>query len=587
MNTITDWPSLLDARQKAFVNPNLDKTLTYLRTARVPGEGWGPYPKLGSDLHHSSLAIQALSNAGDASFVGTIAGAASYFRSRNEGQLHELCIEDICDLLLLIRVEQRPEDDEYVQSLISLLLDACNHLLEKGRQPSVRTICSILLAALEWGDCSQSLACMLTERLIKMQNTDGSWPSAGGDSSSIVASAMAIRVLTRLEKTDDGGNTLRRGLIFLNSEIDRKTWSGIGIEGDTFSQAVVLRALAEAQSNEYKCIQDGIDILLSSMNMDGSWGGGAGEPGNVENTALSLLALVAAGENKFLPARLAKAAITDLQAQLGEVNRERDNLRQDFDRKIQDECGLVVQERNKLIKENKGLKDRTQTAEKDAKKSREALETTKLRMIQVERETQMVASDHHLTISPFSPSPAFYRHPSFYLRSFVAPIITANLLILASLAANLAIWEWPMSILRWLALVAISAIGLSGAFILWLRYRVAAREMVSLNLDQSLKRDMYVGGEEESNDLHYLRSMYLSMAETMPSSVREEMAYRLTEILSAPMDIGYRFGEELAFKLRLPSTKRREFTMWLGLVLRLSTTERRLLLGQLQRMTLR
>src|SRR5205085_6923495 len=124
-------------------------------------------------------------------------------------------------------------------------------------------------------------------------------------------------------------------------------------------------------------IREGIDTVLSRINSDGSWGGGPKEAGNIEITAVCLLALTTAGENRFVPARMALAALNDLQHQLNRITDERDKLSQDFEKRVQAECGLVVTQRNDLLIENKTLKTKidSATAENDkAKAAQEAAE---------------------------------------------------------------------------------------------------------------------------------------------------------------------------------------------------------------------
>src|SRR5258708_26249080 len=116
--SLVSWLSLIETNQQVFAGRGLDKTLLYLRNARTPGEGWGAYPRLDSDLHHSALAIQALSYSGDNSSIGTVAGAASILRKQKADSLEQLGVEAICDLIVIARSEQRPGAEYYIERLL-------------------------------------------------------------------------------------------------------------------------------------------------------------------------------------------------------------------------------------------------------------------------------------------------------------------------------------------------------------------------------------------------------------------------------------------------------------------------------------
>jgi squalene-hopene/tetraprenyl-beta-curcumene cyclase len=66
-------------------------------------------------------------------------------------------------------------------------------------------------------------------------------------------------------------------------------------ENPTYGTARVLAAYRDLDKMNTNCAQRGIAWLLASQNADGGWGGSAGVPSGIEETALAVDALLDAG----------------------------------------------------------------------------------------------------------------------------------------------------------------------------------------------------------------------------------------------------------------------------------------------------
>jgi hypothetical protein len=352
--------------------------------------------------------------------------------------------------------------------------------------------------------------------------------------------------------------------------LEKTGWQQLGSAGDTFTQAMVLLALAELPLDLYEIIREGVEVVGGSRNRDGSWGGGSGETGNIEITALSLLALVAAGENRFVPASLARAALTGIGRQMEEITCERDNLRQEFEKRVQGECGKVVKERNDLLKLNETLNLRLRSVRK-----RRSLEA------EPDDEVIMVLEDDEGYPSFRESKVQASLTRTLALRFFGENLGRLTFFFALSLTVTMAIYlsmKKPFPNSLWYVAGILAAVGLFVMFSDWRqkRRRLANRE--SANFELVALRP----------ELARLRLKYYELSESWPLSVREELAYRLfTELVGMPPEIGVRYSEDLAAKLGFGTKERKEFLVWVSRVMLLSSRDRRVLVTQLQRAYLR
>lgn len=572
-----NWLSQLDGEEVVFASDRLGRTIRYLKEARTPGKGWGPYPKSTTDLHHTALVLQALYYSRDKSLEPTIADAASYIRKTESVQLNQLSLEDVSDLLSIVRSEQRRGSEEYIAQLLATLEQAYAAVLESNAGMSIRQLTSAFLAVLELGRSDMGLVKTWTERLVHMQHPDGGWPNVTEKSSSVVATAMALQVLTRLTG-EQASEALGRGLLYVRNQLAETTWKNIGMNGDTFSYTTVLRALAEIPIADYNWSKQGVDLLFTRMNSDGSWGDGPGEPGNVESTAMCLLSLAAAGQTRFVPARLAKVAIMEVQSQLNLVTDQRDKLRQDFEKRVDDVSDNLLQERNELLLENDNLKSRLKTVQEEVQSARSAQQAAEYRSLVIERElVQLRTIRPSDTDSDDALKFGNIRVPSFVVR--ILAVVVGPIILLSGISWYLL--QQPRQL--WSTIVAIILLVIATIFSGFAAFALNERRRIDQNV-QSLQRLRYSDLLSASSDISLLRRTFSMMSATWDPYVSEELAYRLfSDIPDMSPEVAGRYTEDLATKLRLAPEQRVELLSWVGQVARLDTAQRRVLLTQLQR----
>lgn len=156
--------------------------------------------------------------------------------------------------------------------------------------------------------------------LLDLQNSDGGWPTfcrgwgaLPFDRSGVDLTAHALRALTRWyhalppESRAFRARVVRarqRGLAYLyRSQRKDGSWlplwfgnqHGRDDENPTYGTAKVLAAYRDLDKMDARPARQGTRWLLSSQNADGGWGGAAGTPSSIEETALTLDVLPFAG----------------------------------------------------------------------------------------------------------------------------------------------------------------------------------------------------------------------------------------------------------------------------------------------------
>lgn len=566
---LTDWLGTFDSNQQIFAKDELVKSVTYLKGARNPGQGWGPYPRLPTDSHHSALAVQALSSLSDPSYQGVIADVASYFRSGFSSDVGSLSLEKICDLLTILRADGRPDEELQVQ-LINELPKIYDNLIASGEARALVKVSLTLLAVSE-SSANLQLANALTNHLVDYQRPDGAWPALSGGEVSLVTTAVTLRSLGALA-SERAQEARQRGLIFLYDYISRFGWGAVGKGEDVFTRASVLWTLASVPSTDYDLIRSGIESLKKLRNDDGSWGSFEGQVGNIEATSLSLLALVASGENSYVPARLAKAAVYNVQADLTTVTEERDKLKEEFETNVTAECGAVVIERNRLLTENKRLQAEITEERKLSVKAENDLEQAEIRMSNLERELYLLGAMRRKSEMELGT----HLLPETLLSSRIASIILIPMPLLFAITLIYIFLQWPPN---WWRIIVYLMVLSTAAASSWILYRWSVFQSLATGFERA---------PEVLNDsaVSSLRRMYMDIMAELPPAIREEFAYRLlTTMTSMSAEIGERYAEELTFRIDIPSYLRSRLTGWIRYALRLSPTDRRVLFDSLLRLT--
>jgi len=555
-----NWSAAFPKYEEIFSSGIVERGVEYLVNSRIPGEGWGILPGLPTELHPTSLAVSALFGSRSRTAMGTAAGAATFVREQYGKTVDALSLEGVCDLLFVSAAEQRPMDDDYRQRLAAAAV-ACYDILDASEsQTSTRLLCTFLIAVEQARLAVPVDTSDLIGRLCLSQRPDGGWPPLPQQPSSMVASAFAVRAL--MCRTDRRAlDAAARGSSFLLGQLASLGWAQIASTGGMFAVALILWALASSDV-EYRAVRDGIDLLQSTITSDGGWGDGPNEKASIETTAICLLALTAAGENRFIPVRLAATAVALLDRKVISLTNELDMIKGAMRKSVQDECGGVVRERDRLLKKNEDLSKQLTAATRQVREKIEDDERIRAERYRWEREVQLLQGT------------TFRRKTRV---SWVRYAIAEGpwlILFMAAVSGISLIWQWPLTLVRGLGIMGILLVAAT------LGWRLSRGR---ITMDSPLVEPGDLRG-----DLEMLRAMYADMSASWPPSIREELTYRLfTEFVEMPPDIGTRYAEELAMRIGLPSAARAAFAHWARLATRIPPSERRLLFSQLERIILR
>jgi hypothetical protein len=570
---ITYWLSLFEQDQQCHISEDLHSTISFLRIARKQGEGWGPYSKFQSNLHQSALVIQALFKSSEKSIVGTAADASAFFLNYYGDKIENLKIEEICDLLTIINAEKKPIDEQISGLLIETLINSLNQTIDY-QILTVKNLSYAITVLLDHDPAIENKISNWISILINVQLTNGGFPASNNISNaSNIATAWGLRALNRIKRKNE---SLNKAVDFLENEIANETWELIG-KRDIFTHATILLALAESPSAKYVVLREGMNSLMSLKNIDGSWGATQGQTGDIEITALSFLALVTSGKNSFIPYKIAKAAIHQVNHELKKIQEERDNLKRDFDNKLNDDCGKVLHERNVLLAENRKLKsDNNDLRKVNLKKNieRESFQEDYFRN-RFLKEFNKLDTD----IKYYSTSQSFMGKLLEFIRNqdwtlvifFVSAAVTTFFLI-HDYNKNDSLLTKTLEISSFILLIV-------GAVIfLIVRYNTRKRTYKYLTKDSYSK--FLRSGPSPLIDLRY---EFIDMAEDWPPSLREEIIYYLFKnILDSPPEIGLRFIEDVIIRFKMSANERKKLQRWVISVLEFDPRERRILFEQLR-----
>lgn len=341
-----EWHHIIASREGTFVSPIMEKAAQYLRNARNEEGGWGYYKGLPTDIHASSLAIEALRINKGRELETSAEDAAVHIKTIISCNLDTLGIQQIVDLLNILS-GTKPRDSELESKVVARLKDLRHDAGWGEPEPSVTLSCGVILAFLKLENPPQDVIKQWVDYLAQCQRSDdGGWGATPDSKSAIIPTSRALRVLNCF--SDKSLTETRSASIeFFRNYFQTKDWNELG---DTFTISTVLRALSEIEEFSFEIVQAGIDSLYERVNSDGGWGPVKGEPSNIEYTALSMIALSSVGENKFVPSRLVNATLETAEAKIMQLRNERDRLLEDVDQRVQKEIKNIIYERNELQK---------------------------------------------------------------------------------------------------------------------------------------------------------------------------------------------------------------------------------------------
>lgn len=589
-----NWSQLFATRQQIFAASEIRNAVKFLECARTPSKGWGLYPGLPSELHQTALAIKALRSLNDPNTQGLIADVATYYKNDKEKTLQQLSLTDLADLLIVVRSETSLDSD-YVEKVLNAIKFQYNSLLTNGQTIPLRDLGLLILSVRDLWDHLKEFNSSWLIKLLNSQLPDGSWPASDGNTGCVITTSMIVQVLSELEIQDK--EPLQRGLQFLIKFTKEKGRQPSDYIEDTFTTATVLSAISKIPDVPYHLLSDGVNNLLKLKNQDGCWGGGANEPSTVECTSLALLALIDAGENRFVPVRLAEAAFHDVLVGINKISNDLEQLKKDFDGKVQQQIGNVVQERDKLRAENKALKKELRNFEKQAHFFEQVEFADKFSNILKYSENQTIIKDKssptrgilniiHDVINLTNP---------FIIRNTIVIIALTSITWLFYTIISQIIKNKNQSILQSILqaisplttinyLLIIMPVLLITMLLIYLRLLRAKRRF---NFDRELFKLERAKIEQIKSGyvlpISVLSDAFINVSRDWPHSIREELIYRLNkEFVELPPDIALRLIESLMNRFKLDFDQKIFLRQWIKLIMDLQVADRRVLFDRLR-----
>lgn len=571
------WRQHFLLRQQCVVVADLARAGVFLRSMQTSGGGWPIHRGLGPDLHATALAVESLAQFNDDASRVSSANGAIFLMRWQRNRLDELNLDQLADLLNAANAEQQP-DSEYVNSILRAIHKRFGKIGKGEAEFAVPSVSAAL-----WSNARTKGRTDLPEGIIEgleglQSRDDGSWPVLAEGPTSLVATCGALRALSVAGRNRE---RIQRGTDFLLNAVKKAPWDSLGKEDDLFTHAILLRTLAEMPAVSYELVASGVSALVKVQNGDGGWGGALSEPSTVENTALNMMALIAAGEAQFLPVRLAVAAMEQAEQILTVATAERDKLKEGFDRELEVRSGQLVRELKDLRKQNEELR---------AKNEQLRTKNDELRISNEESRAKIAEMRVRLDRSFSGLSPETLDVTKVVVdqqRSRRFLIISTAVMLIVSTAALAT--SGNMKWIGWALLsaaIAMSILVLSDYFAR--RYR---------RLNKSLERVLQERFEVSRAGTRYdipdeplgvssrrFVEPFLRINARIPPSVREELLYRLfSDFPEMPPEIVPRYARDLVLRLSLPPDEGYPLMEWLERMSTLPPGERRVLLDSITR----
>jgi hypothetical protein len=325
-----DWLTRLRTGEEHVVPGPLRRAMTFLLEAQNPGEGWGDYPNLPTDLQVTAQVIAALRTFRRSKADVAAANAAAWTHAT-----HGSCdtADDLIALLSIAGTEGRAEGS-YADRLGDDL---------GGRIATVST--GLLARALPAAGTARETARPWLDELLARQRGDGSWQSAG-HAGSIPVTACAVRALAPWRSLPHVAKAADRGLAYLRAVLGERGWDSPALT-TTYVLTLVIRALATGTSDS-ALVEEGLGRLREYQRPDGGWGGGPGEPSSAEQTAAAVIAFAESEAFRYVPLRTARQAVSELTASLADLARRHEALDSQIDARVEERAGRILADRDRL-----------------------------------------------------------------------------------------------------------------------------------------------------------------------------------------------------------------------------------------------
>ncbi len=333
--------------QQSYIPRYLDESVRFLRRARETRSGWPLFPGLPTNLHSTALVIKTLHLVDEQAYRVEIAEGAAYVRQECTGSSYKSA-QDLIDQLTIANCE---DSEPAHRRLLIDELDA--ELLGIEQSPSASTtklLAQAVVAILDAGD--HTLANRYAFTMLERQNIKtGAWPDTPpARNESLAATCWAVRALAPLH-VDEHLASIQKSVRYILSVIE-KGWNEVAL-GGTYPLTLIIRSLLAAggsDTNTLPAQEQGMSLLVQEMNNDGGWGVKKGEVSGTDYTALAVAALFEGGVGRYLPCRSVEKLVYKIRTYAEGVERERDILKHKFEKRIEERCGRVNDERLEFAK---------------------------------------------------------------------------------------------------------------------------------------------------------------------------------------------------------------------------------------------
>lgn len=558
MDEAARWDEALQARTVALPNQRLDDAIKFLESAKH-SNGWGLYPGAALDRHASALAVAALRTAADSWLIGE---STAYFLQKYRDQVNGLGVDPLIDVIELIK-DALPHEEDVRKQLAKRVKQHLRSLQGEEGMGTTTRLAALLATARSAELIGQSDAEAGWQRLIVTQNSDGSWSAVRGSRGTLIATATALVALGHAP-LDSGMGVQHDAFRFLSSQLATIEVNSEPL--DSFTVAVTLLAVASYEGCDYWLVADLEDALLDQQNSDGGWPEQPDSPSTVEHTALAVLALTAAGARSHVPTRLARAALAQARGEIGDLGEERDRLQSEFDAAVQEKCGG-------LMTENERLKGALLKANDTA----DQVSMLEERLAQLRRVTEPVAYGSELLLE----TPL--RSREYIMVASAISIITAAILVTASIASGLL--DIGMSgVGAILSGAAVSLVAFAVAREAWRNRERRYERAVNTFAERAHSQWIPVDAGSVDERLRALRITFIRILDGCAPPVREELVYLLFDrFVDIPADVAARLAEQTGARLGVSSEATMQFRRWASAAALLEPAERRVLFDQIRR----
>jgi hypothetical protein len=570
--SVSAWLSTLQEQERTLLPEHLQRAARFLASSRNPGEGWGPSRGLSTDLGQSALAIEALMAIDNADFRAPIAEAALHLQQSIGENFERLSVDELLDYGAVICGDPT-FDHEYADLIADEILQRYESLVRGEAELQTGILSRLLLARLVDERAATEIREDWERRLLARQSdSDGGWPALSDGRSSVIPTTLAVRALAKCDQ-ERSRHARNRGLDYLRAAVAEQGWQDLG-GSDLYAAARALRSLGEASvADDERILVVGVRFVLDRRNPDGGWGGAAVGVSTVEATALASLALVSAGENRFVPSRLARAAMVSAQVHIAETTEALARFQADFDSAVKQECGRVVDERDTLRREIGRLSKMADDATKQADQYADAARRLENEVSALQRYASETARYAELPAA----------RAQWIAR--LTPWLLLSVMLLMAGGITVA-WFGMFTLLQRIIITAGTlSIGIIPAFFaLQMRLIGFGFTRPPYTHPPSLPRMGIDADPWAPPRTHRLREEFRDfLGPRLPPSLLEELVYRLYgEIVSVPAAVAPRLAFDLARRLGIPPFETDFLARWAEEVAQLEAAEQRLLFDQLR-----